>query len=166
MSPQVMNFEEYGKGADIWSVGLIFYNILALEEPMLNPKLRPIGFQKLELSDIPQGFCPRGFTLFKCIYIKMIVFDEKDRATVEQVIDDEAFHGHYQTVEAQALVWQVDDLQEKNQFLEDQRREEQVQIKELKLKLEEQIDEQKRLQSVRFHHFTRPRFYLVFNSSC
>ena len=137
MSPQVMNFEEYGKGADIWSVGSIFYFLLTFEEPVDNPKLKPNGFQ---LSDIPQGFCRRGIALFKCIYMKMIVQNEKDRATVEQVIDDEAFRDYYQTVETQALVWQVDDLQEKNQFLEEQ-------LQNEKIRKQRQIDDLKKLLS-------------------
>ena len=142
MSPQAIRKFEYGKGTDIWSVGLIFYYLLTIDEPKNNSKLNAIDFQKLELSDIPQGFCPRGITLFKCIYMKMIVFDEKDRATVEQVIDDEAFRDYYQAVETQALAWQVDDLQEKNQLLKEELQEQSKTFQQQMAKERERMEQQ------------------------
>ena len=162
MAPQVLGMIEYGKGADIWSAGLIFYYLLTLDEPKNNPKLKAINFQKLELSDIPtDGFCSRAFCLFKCIYMKMIVYNEQDRATVEQVIDDEAFHCHYLAVETKVLVCQVEDLQGKNQMLEKQlyeqnkefenaMAEKQLQIDNLKYQLAKETADRMNLQTVNF----------------
>ena len=123
MSPQVMRGVKYGKSADVWSCGLVFYRIVTLEHPSDNSKLDPfeIKAKKLELSDTPKkGLCRKSIALFKCIYLKMIVFDEKDRATAETLIEDEAFRDVYKDLEKEVLAWRVSDLKERNHLLQEE----------------------------------------------
>ena len=124
-SPEMLISHRFGKSTDIWSLGLIFYFILTLDKPMNNPKLNPFDFNNLNFNDIPQeGLCPRAITLFDCIFSKMVVLNEEGRATIEEVIENEAFRDFYQAVEIKALVLQVGDLQ--GQLLEKCRELEQV----------------------------------------
>ena len=123
MSPEVIEHNGYGKGTDIWSSGLVFYRILILEHPKDNPrfKISAISSKKLELSDIPKkGLCRKSIALFKCIYLKMIVFDEKDRATAETLVEDEAFRDVYKDLEKEELTWEVSDLKERNHLLQEE----------------------------------------------
>ena len=142
MSPQMLGSLEFGKGTDVWSLGLIFYQLLTLDEPRNNPKLNPIDFKRLEISDIPLQWqnCPRAFALFKCIYMKMIVFAEQNRASVEEVMEDEAFDEIRSTEQTKAMGWQIDDLQERNELHRQQLKEKQNEIDELKRQLTEAED--------------------------
>ena len=100
MSPQASNGQEYGQKTDCWSMGVVLVEMLTLEASTINP----MDFQPLKPTEIGSSDNPDA--LRKCICSKMLVKEENERATVEQIIDDEAFKNHFPAVEAKAKAWE------------------------------------------------------------
>ena len=102
MSPQVMKWEPYGVKTDVWSTGMVFVNVMTLEHPHF---INPATFDNINLKDIPISNADLE-PLRKCICNRMLVRDEKDRATVEEVSNDDAFQNHFSICEDEADNWQ------------------------------------------------------------
>ena len=101
MSPQVAEHDEYTNKTDVWSVGWVFYNVMTLEFPNLNPR---VSKRKLDATQVPipnDGFKP----LRDCICSRMIVPMEDERSSIDDVIVDSAFRDFYHLTEAKAMSW-------------------------------------------------------------
>ena len=101
ISPQVVEQEEYTNKTDVWSVGWVFYNVMTLEFPNFN---RQVSKLKLDATKVPipnDGFKP----LRDCICSKMIVPEEDERSSIDDVIEDCAFRDFYHLTEAKAVSW-------------------------------------------------------------
>ena len=97
MSPEIAKKQKHTKNTDVWSLGLVFIDLILMD------------FHKL---DNPTGFTvsdPDLQALDKCIRDKMVVIDKESRAYIEQVIKDKAFSKHIQIVEAKAKAWQFEE---------------------------------------------------------
>ncbi|KRX05192.1 Protein kinase-like domain [Pseudocohnilembus persalinus] len=92
MSPQILMKQHYTMKSDIWSLGVIFYEMIsgclpyiAMSEQEL---LKKVKQGKINLKVIPDEFC-------KQIIIKCLKFEEKDRITWDQLFkefESEAFY--------------------------------------------------------------------------
>ena len=103
MSPQVFKGEEYGKKTDIWSLGVVFGYMTTLEPLTIDlRKFKRLDPNALKVAEELIG-------LRDCICNQMVVKEEVDRATIEQVIGNVVFANFYSTVEAKANEWETAD---------------------------------------------------------
>ena len=109
MSPQVYKKVKYTGKADIWSLGLIFINLIKLDRHFINPN----NFVHLSPKSIAIEGDDRFNLLCHCICSKMVVLYENQRANIDQLIEHEVFHGHFERVDGKAKNWQLNfDLEE------------------------------------------------------
>ena len=135
MSPQVLKGKGYNKRTDVWSLGLVFIELIILE-PHKVETIKFVG--PLQPSSIPISDT-RLEPIRKCICSKMIVSKDHDRCSVEQVINDVAFRNHFPFVEAKAKAWLYDEalVEMENQQLE-------MKIVDVESKLRQELDETKK----------------------
>ena len=102
--------KQHSNKTDIWSLGLVFINLIIVDWHNLD---QPTDFT------IPNDSLE---ALRLCICNKMIVVDDKNRATIGQVIEDEAFRNHFPFVEAKAKAWENEEALDemKSQHLQQQ----------------------------------------------
>ena len=116
MSPQVINRKEYSKKTDVWSLGLVFIELITLEPHKVDPTdfESPLQPSSIAISD------DRLKPIRKCICLKMVVLRDQDRCSVKEVIADEAFRNHFPFVDAKAKAWLYDEalVEMENQQLE------------------------------------------------
>ena len=101
MSPQVAKRKEYDYKTDVWSVGWVFYNVMTLQFPFVNP----LEFGRLNPADVPIPPNSQYESLRDCICNKMIIPDDKQRGSIADVIADAAFQNFYHLTEAKAISW-------------------------------------------------------------
>ena len=101
MSPQVAKRKSYDHRTDVWSLGWVFYNLITLHFPNVDPYV----FVELKPKDVPiLGECFE--TLRDCICSKMIVAEQTQRGSVADVIADKAFDNFYHSAESKAVSWE------------------------------------------------------------
>ena len=100
MSPQVFQGLQYSQKTDVWSVGVVFINLMIVDYF----DLQPASFQCLDPMHVP---IPNSDfeQLRDCVCSQMIVLREDQRGTVGDVIENEAFRNHFHLVEAKATAW-------------------------------------------------------------
>ena len=101
MSPQVAGRQPYDFRADVWSLGWVFYNLMTLQIPIVDP----LEFVPPIPSEVP---IPHSqFVLLRnCIFSKMIVVEQNQRGFVSDVIADKAFDNFYHSAESKAVSWE------------------------------------------------------------
>ena len=137
MSPEVALFKPYSHKADVWSVGVVYMDLMILEEIEIISET----FQRLEPASIvvPNEFKP----LRDYVCNAMVVLGESNRADIDQVIANDLFSNHYQLVDARATAWQrEEDLRELNEQLAE------VKVAGLNEQLRESNEEKSQLRNV------------------
>ena len=101
MSPQVASRQPYDFRADVWSLGWVFYNLMTLQIPIVDP----LEFVPPIPSEVP---IPHSqFVLLRdCICSKMIVAEQTQRGSVADVVADKAFENFYHSAESKAVSWE------------------------------------------------------------
>ena len=113
MSPQVIKREDYTLKADTWSLGVLFLEIITKKRSNILNIINPYGFEKLEPSTMEKDIrmAPIGsnenpmYKLLEFICRHMVVKEEKDRASVKEVIADDIFKEHYGEAKKTAEEW-------------------------------------------------------------
>ena len=110
MSPQVYNRQNYTHKADIWSLGVLFLEIITRNVKGLLPK-DTTNFIEMDKDKIPK-FIEKipGERLsndindfLKFIREKMVVREEKKRVSLKELIYDKLFKKHYEKCKVQNL---------------------------------------------------------------
>lgn len=85
MAPEVFRgLEGYDSKADVWSLGIVFYQILTGNSPFLAKRREEIPFAQKHLRPLPQGLSSLCEELVK----KMLAYEPKERISFEEFFED------------------------------------------------------------------------------
>ena len=105
MSPQVSRGFWYDNKTDIWSMGVTFIEIITLEYPnmTIDGWETPFPIERINYQD------KQLLPLCRLICSKMLVCNDKKRASIKEVIADEVFKNHFPRVKQEADRWQQEE---------------------------------------------------------
>ena len=89
MSPEVFSNIEYTSKTDIWSLGILFYYICALEMPIKAINIQELYAKVVNFKRVPA--LPKQYSNdIKELIDSMLQFDQSKRPTIEELLDHKA----------------------------------------------------------------------------
>lgn len=83
MAPEIFNCEEYGPKADIWSLGLVFYEMLTGELPIKVQKREQIPSAQRSLKPMPSSISVQGQEFL----LRLLEYDHKKRISFQELFN-------------------------------------------------------------------------------
>ena len=92
MAPEIWKHQKYGKESDIWSLGVILYEICCLQYPFPANELDELEKKVLndKIQRVPNGVNKDFIELF----MKMLKKDPSKRPTIEEIIYSDVFQSN------------------------------------------------------------------------
>jgi serine/threonine protein kinase len=103
LAPELWKGERYGKKADMWSVGIILFELMALKRPFEAPTFRDmkqIVVSKTEIPPLPQHYSADLQNICK----KMLATDPHERPDAAEILQYPALETYLQTFEGKVAV--------------------------------------------------------------